>query len=154
MTLLYVTIAVFAGIALFMPKRLSALEVYTSVLFALTLNLTIDLIMNLHLNLYGYFKKGIDPAGYWIVYAIAPLVTFIFLNGLTHMKSKKSKVAYTLGWSAFSIAYEVFGAKPSGMLYYESWKWWYSALAYPFLFLLLAVHLALVRKCCRSSPRE
>lgn len=146
MLVLAATVFVLLLVSIFMPKTLTPAEYYFTTLFAFIFNVTTDLIVNLQWNLYTYFHIGIDFGEYLIIYVIGPCTNIIFLNYYPQKRGFPLKAAYILGWSLFSIFYEVFIGLPSGMIVYYHWKWWYSALAYPPIFIALAVHWRLMRK--------
>jgi hypothetical protein len=145
MLALGITIAVMIMIILGMPKRLTLAEYYITSLFAFLLNATADFSLNLQHDYYGYFKEGVDIEGYLIVYVIGPCINILYLNFFPRTRGIGPQVLYLLVWCLFSIAYEVYVALPNGMIYYNKWKWWYSAIAYPLLFFILAAHWSWVR---------
>ncbi|WP_019536143.1 hypothetical protein [Paenibacillus ginsengihumi] len=80
MAALGVTVLILLLLIATMPKRLSAIEYYSTTLFAFFLNATCDYCLNLQFNLYGYFEQGIDIGGYIIVYIVGPCISMLFLN--------------------------------------------------------------------------
>jgi hypothetical protein len=60
------------------------------------------------------------------------------------MKTIKSKMWYVLGWTIYSVMYEWIFVE-SGLMYYNGWKLWYSALCYPFIIIVLAWNATFVR---------
>lgn len=139
-TLLAATIVVFLIITLAMKKKIPLSSVYAAALFAIFFATLTDFIFNLQLQLYGYFNKGVDIPGYFIIYVLFPLVNIIFLNFYPSLGSLLKKGIYIAGWSVFSLGYELLSVRV-GLFYYNGWEWWYSALLYPLCFLInLAAH--------------
>ncbi len=60
MWFLWLTVIVFNLVFLFMPKKLTIIELFTTCLFAMVLQQVVDLALDLKLDLYGYFTKGIQ----------------------------------------------------------------------------------------------
>lgn len=152
MAALGVTVLILLLLVAAMPKRLSAIEYYGTTLFAFFLNATCDFCLNLQFNLYGYFEQGVDLGGYIIVYIVGPCISMLFLNFFPAEKQAWVKLLYILAWSVFSIGYETSIAFPNGMIYYTEWKWWYSGMCYPLIYVALAFNWKLVRKLL--SKRE
>jgi hypothetical protein len=71
MWLVIVTIVVFVTVIIFMPKRITWLEIYSTAWFALVFQLTVDIILDLKYDLYGYFKKGLDLEALITVFTIS-----------------------------------------------------------------------------------
>jgi hypothetical protein len=146
MITLLCTVFLLILIVIVIPKKLSLSEYYATTLFALIFNLTIDIILNIQLGYYTYFQKGADLGGYIVVYVLGPCINIIFLNFLPKNRSLILQINYVLGWSILSILYEVLIAIPSDMIVYDQWKWWLSAISYPFIFSILSFHWLLIRK--------
>ncbi|MEQ2464800.1 hypothetical protein ACTQ5K_25105 [Niallia sp. Sow4_A1] len=53
-------VILFNAIAYFIPKRLTAIELLTTTLFATFLQLVTDTFLDLKYDLYGYFRIGVD----------------------------------------------------------------------------------------------
>ncbi|WP_187297998.1 CBO0543 family protein [Paenibacillus mucilaginosus] len=154
MMALGITVIILIAIIVAMPKKLSLIEYYCTSLFAFLLNATSDFSLNLQFKLYGYFQPGVDIGGYVIVYIIGPCISTLFLNYFPVNRSVLIKLFYIIAWSLFSILYEIFIALPSGMIYYNGWKWWYSGLLYPVLFLILVADWKLVRNMLKHHLRS
>ncbi|WP_308639561.1 CBO0543 family protein [Paenibacillus silvisoli] len=150
MWLLIVTVIVFNAIFLFMPKRLTPIELFSTCMFAMVLQQLVDLAFDLKLDWYGYFAPGVQWAYYIAILGIYPAVNAIFLNYYQFMKSKAQKFWYLVGWCIFAVVYEWLAIK-SGYFYYHQWKVWYSAISYPFLYMILLLVLKTVRALVRTS---
>lgn len=138
MLFLILTVILFNLFALFMPKRMSMIEIITTCLFALHLQTIFDVYLDLKYGWYGYFQKGADWGTLIFVYGIYPAINLIYLNYFPGGKSWMRKTLYIAAWSIFALIYEVLFLW-SGTFYYNGWKLWYSAICYPFL--LIALYL-------------
>lgn len=128
-----------------MPKRLSHLEIWVTIWFAGFLQCLADAVFDLGFNLYGYFAKGFQWESLIVVFGIFPAVSTIFLNYYPFNGKTSMKIHYIVGWTAFSIMFEIASVK-SGYFYYDGWKWWYSASCYPVLLYILVWDLKVIRK--------
>ncbi|TCN20532.1 CBO0543 family protein [Mesobacillus foraminis] len=143
--LVYVCFAIFNAAALVIPKKLSNIEIYATTFFAFTYGVTIDMILDLHYGLYGYFEEGFQWLGLLGIVLYFPSISILFLN-LYPLENKTSKkIIYIIAWTLFSITFEWF-CLHTHFFYYNGWKIWYSALAYPVIFSILLLNLKLVRK--------
>lgn len=144
------SIIVFNVWFLFMPKRLTSIEIFSTCLFAMVLQQLVDLTLDLKLDWYGYFSKGIQWMYLIAIIGIYPAVNAIFLNYYQYMKNGTSKFWYVIGCSMFAVVYEWLAVK-SGYFYHNQWKLWHSAITYPFLYLILLLVLKWVRKMVNHS---
>ncbi|MGD6942885.1 CBO0543 family protein [Cytobacillus gottheilii] len=128
-----------------MPKKLTFIEIFSTCLFAMVLQQVVDLALDLKLDLYGYFTKGIQWRYLIPIFGIYPAVNAIFLNYYQYMKNFTQKFMYLMGCSIFSVVYEALAIK-SGYFYHHHWELWYSAIAYPLLFVFLLLVLKWVRR--------
>lgn len=135
-----------------MHKRLTFIEMFATTLFAMTLQDNVDMVLDLKLDWYGYFDKGVQWETYIVIFGIYPAITLIFLNYYPNDKAIR-KIIYVLAWSIFAVVYE-WAAMQSGYFYHNQWKLWYSAISYPILFWVLALVLQLVRQAVKkvTSP--
>lgn len=145
MWFLLLTIAVFNLVFTIMPKKLTMIELFSTCLFAMVLQQVVDLALDLKLDLYGYFSKGIQWRYLIPIFGIYPAVNAIFLNYYQYMRNAAEKFFYIVGCSIFSVVYELLAIE-AGYFYHHYWKIWYSAISYPFLLLMLVLLLKLVRK--------
>ncbi|MBS4172139.1 hypothetical protein [Bacillus sp. FJAT-49736] len=146
MWILIYIIFIIADIAVFLvPKKLSKSEFYTTSIFAVLFGISVDEVLDLHLNLYGYFKHGFQWQGFIGSFLYFIPTSFFFLNFFPEKKSWKYKVLYFLVWVIFSLCFE-WCCLQTSFLYYNGWKLLYSALVYPIIFLCLIGNLKLFRK--------
>jgi hypothetical protein len=103
---LIVSIIIFNGVALAIPKKLTRIETYGSSIFVLLLQLITDVILGLKYNLYGYFKEGIEVVTFLTFFLIYPSFTIIVLNYFPFHKNLKSKILYIFGITLFCLFYE------------------------------------------------
>ncbi|MEH7336449.1 hypothetical protein V7161_27875, partial [Neobacillus drentensis] len=61
--LVYLAFGIFNIVAILIPKKLSKIEIYATSFFAFTYGVTVDMILDLHYNLYGYFEEGFQWLG-------------------------------------------------------------------------------------------
>lgn len=127
------------------PKHLSRIEVYATSFFAYALGLTTDVVLDLHYDLYGYLSSGFQWLSMLAIIMYFPSVSFLFLNFFPFHKRLRSKITYILIWSVFSVGIEWLTLQ-TDFFYYNGWKLWYSAVLYPFIFLILVCNLKLVRR--------
>ncbi|WP_248925982.1 CBO0543 family protein [Paenibacillus hamazuiensis] len=145
MLFLYISVIVLNAAAYWIPKKLTKQELYITTIFAYVLQWLTDMILDLKYDLYGYFGKGFNWPSLLVVYGIFPAVNILYLNLYPYGRSVGRKVLYIFGWTAFTLLYEVVALK-SGWFYYNGWKLWYSAIADPVLFVMLGVHLKIIRR--------
>lgn len=132
---LIASLVTFYVIAIWIPKRISWLQIWSTSLFSLVVESMSDMTLDLKLNLFGYIAPGDQWSGFLPIF-IYPPVNTIFLNYYPYESSKFEKLVYIVGWTAFCLAYEV-AALRSGFFYYKKWKLWYSAFCYPVLLLMV-----------------
>lgn len=142
---LAISIILFNAIAIFIPKRLKAYEMFSASTFVMLLQVVTDVVLNLKYHLYGYFNPGIDLAYYITLLGIFPAFTIIMLNYFPFNKSIKSKVNYILTVTIFCLCFEFLSLK-TRYLYYVSWTIWRSAIAYPIAIIVIALYLYVLRK--------
>ncbi|GKU25496.1 hypothetical protein CFB3_06250 [Clostridium folliculivorans] len=66
---------IFNSLAILMPKKLNNLEILDISIFTLLLQISVDLILDIKFNLYGYFNEGVD---------LISFITFIFRSMLSY----------------------------------------------------------------------
>jgi hypothetical protein len=131
--------------AYFVPKKLSKIENYTTSIFALLFGINVDMVLNLKYKLYGYFGPGFQWLGLIGEFLYFIAINILFLNLYPYSKSSKVKIAYILIWSASSTLVEWLIEKTEFFNHHQ-WQLSYSALAYPFIFGFLILHLKYVRR--------
>ncbi|WEG10980.1 hypothetical protein PU629_12415 [Pullulanibacillus sp. KACC 23026] len=146
MWLLVISAFLLPGIVWLMPKKIPRLYLYATTGVATYFQLLTDVFLHIELNWYGYFNPV--PRSEWQTLWLVPIyfsIDPIFLNFYPYKKGMKRQILYMIGWSLFSTAYEWL-ASQLGIFYHNKWKLYDSAIAYPFLFLLLRLQLWLVMK--------
>lgn len=136
MLFLIFTVIVLNCLIVFAPKKLSAIELIVTTLFAMYLEAIVDIYLDLKYDLFGYFFKGVDWRSLLYLFGIYPAINLLFLNFFPFRRSFHRKFLYILGWTIFSVLYELFFLW-SGTFYYRKWSIWYSAMIYPGLFIML-----------------
>jgi hypothetical protein len=134
-------------------KRLSNIEIYATTFFALYLDLLTDVFLAFKYHLFGYFSEGIEWVTAPYIIVTYSSVSYLFLNYFPYKKDRLKQLFYFLGWTLFSIIYEK-AAQSTKLFFYHEWKLWYSAILYPFLFLLLLINLKLIRRFIRQIERK
>jgi hypothetical protein len=142
------SIIIFSGIAFFMPKRISKLEMYASSLFVLFLEYLANYIFDFIEEFYGYFKPGTDIKTFIVVVGIYPAINIIFLNYFPYKGKLFNKLIYILGVSLFSLFYEWLSLK-SKYFYHSTWNLYFSLISYPILFVIIVLNLKVIRNLYR-----
>ena len=143
--LVYLAFGIFNIAAFLIPKKLSKIEIYANSFFAFTYGVTIDMILDLHYNLYGYFEPGFQWLGLFAIFLYFPSISILFLNLYPSKSNKGKKILYIFAWTVFSLAFEWF-CLHTKFYYLNGWKLWYSAISYPIIFSILLLNLKLVRR--------
>ncbi|WP_160725602.1 CBO0543 family protein [Bacillus sp. USDA818B3_A] len=143
--LVFLAFGIFNLAAILIPKKLNKIEIYATSFFAFTYGVTVDMILDLHYNLYGYFEEGFQWLGLIAIFMYFPSISVLFLNLYPLKSNKGGKIFYILAWTVFSLAFEWF-CLHTKFYYQNGWKLWYSAIAYPIIFLILLINLRFVRR--------
>ncbi|WP_419180451.1 CBO0543 family protein [Bacillus salipaludis] len=122
---------------------------YTSGIFASFLAAISDIYLDIKLDFYGFFSEGVDWLYLPIFIIIYPAASILLLNFYPFQKSLFHKIIYILGCTLFTTVFEYI-ALHNKVFYYHQWKLWYSITCYPFLFLILLLHLKLIRKLMKG----
>lgn len=126
-------------------KRLSKLEILSTLLFAVILAFTTDNILAIKYHLYGYFgPEDVAYKDFIITLGLYPVINILFLNYYPLKKPFMLQVIYLLIWSFFALGYEWLAVQ-TGLFYHSGWKFWYSVPSYPLLFLILLGNLRFIR---------
>lgn len=133
-----------------MPKHLTKKEMFATVCFALALQQTVDIYLALKFNFYGYFGGGVRYITLFAILGIYPAVNLLYLNFFQICRGVWSKVVYIALWSSFAVFYEWLSVK-TGFFYHQHWRYWYSAIIYPVLFLTLNAALWVYRRIGNKS---
>ncbi|MFD1739631.1 CBO0543 family protein [Bacillus salitolerans] len=134
----------FIMVAYWIPKNLSKPEIYAISNFSILLGFVTDITFDLKYNWYGYFTSGVQFAGFLPILILFPTSGVIFMNFYPSNQSLKNKLLYIFFWTIFCLIFE-FLSILSGYFYHNEWRYWYSAITYPFLFLLHLLHLTFFR---------
>jgi hypothetical protein len=80
MLTLIIIVVLFNGFAIFIPKRMTGIEIAATSLFAMYLQVNNDVFLDLKFHLYGYFQKGLDFRSLIYLLGIYPAVNIVYLN--------------------------------------------------------------------------
>ncbi|WP_449620450.1 CBO0543 family protein [Robertmurraya sp. Marseille-Q9965] len=149
MLLLIFSVIAFCAIAIFVPKRISGIEIVTTTLFALYLETMTNVFLDIKYHLYGYFTQGVNWKTLLYAIFIYGPVSIVFLNYFPYKKKFKSKIIYIAAWSIFAYVYEILFLW-SGTFYYHGWKFWYSVILYPILYVILVAFHKYVKRLLRK----
>ncbi|MBP1948648.1 CBO0543 family protein [Virgibacillus litoralis] len=145
MIFLLVSVAVFNLAAILIPKNISWIEIYGTILISIVLHLLIDTFLDLKYDLYGYFDKGVDFKTLIFTFGIYPAVNIIIVNLYPLVHGILSKSLYILILTIFALSYEV-ALLNVNIFYHNEWRLWYSAIVYPFLLILLFLNRKLLKR--------
>jgi hypothetical protein len=123
--LLIASMLSFNGVAYFMPKVISRLQMFVSFFTSMMLLLEFDSYVDFKYNLYGYFDKGIDWRGGVATFGIIPAVVIIFLNLFPYNKPILNKIIFLFSCMIYCVIYEIISVK-IGFFYWNGWKLWWS----------------------------
>lgn len=101
--------------------------------------LLVDTIMATKYQFYLLDKPGIQIPpliGQIVLYASTNV---IILNLFPYEKPIRSKGLFILTFTLLAVGFELLSYK-FGLIKYNEWKPWYSAISYPFLIYLLVIH--------------
>jgi hypothetical protein len=145
MILLITMTVVFILCLIFLPKRIPIIEIYTTALFSTFLAALADVFLDVKLDLYGFFNKGVDWEYILIFLIIYPVWGFVVMNYYPFHKSVLSKLIYIAIWTFITGLCE-YVALHTVAYYYNGWKLLYSILCYPFIYFLLVLNVRFTRK--------
>lgn len=94
--LVFLAFLIFNIIAYLIPKKLNKIEIYSTSIFAYAFGLTVDLILDLHYGLYGYFKEGFQWSGLLAMLLYFPCINILFLN-FTRLNALR-RLKYYIYW--------------------------------------------------------
>ncbi|MCQ6280085.1 CBO0543 family protein [Bacillus sp. EB600] len=136
MLILIIIVVLFNVIAIFIPKRLTGIEIAATSLFAMYLQVNADVFLDLKYHLYGYFQKGPDFRSLIYLLGIYPAVNIVYLNYFPYKKKVINKLIYLLAWEVVACVMECIFLWTK-TYYYNNWKLAYSLLMYPSIYLTL-----------------
>ncbi|RDU35976.1 hypothetical protein DRW41_15390 [Neobacillus piezotolerans] len=141
-----VTVAIISIICIFLiPKRLSVMEMYTTSLFASLFGVVTDLFLGVKLNLYGYLNKRVDWEYFLILLFVYPAANILYLNFYPHSGGVLKKALYII-LSTCIVGLMEYISIQTNVFNYRGWNIWYSLIAYPIIFIILALNLKVIRK--------
>lgn len=143
------TIAIIGPITIYMNKRLSLAEMYTTIVFSLFVQTLVDTYASFEFNAWGFFEvETAEFKSLWIILGIYPFFAAMIINWFPYQASWWKKAMYLLGWSAFSTGYEWLAIKV-GIMWHIKWNLYYSFLLYPAIYYMLTVHIRMYRRIKR-----
>ncbi|MFC4560199.1 CBO0543 family protein [Virgibacillus kekensis] len=144
MVFLLISVVVFLAVTFLAPKKIKRSELYAVALFSIVLGFVTDITADLKYNVYGYIKPGVQFTGFLPILILFPTAGILYMNFFPFNKAFVLKLRYTFFWTIFCLTFEFLSIK-SGYFYHNGWKYWHSALTYPFLFWLHILHLRFFR---------
>ncbi len=141
---LFANIIILNMVVFFMKKRLSKIDYYTTVFFALFLNSFVDVFLDFKYDLYGFFRHGVDWQYSFILFGVLPQASIIFINYYPFSGGKLQQVKYILQTSILFTMWEWITSY-TWVFYYNGWNPMYSLLCYPLIFLILVLNYHFVR---------
>lgn len=145
MTFLIFSVIFFIITTLLVPKKLPRNELYAIALFSIVIGFFTDITLDLKYHMYGYFSPGVQFGGFLPILLLFPTSGILFMNFYPYKKTLIKKLIYISCWIIFCLIFEYLSVK-SGYFYHVTWKYWYSFITYPFLFLVHLIHLRLYRR--------
>ncbi|MBP2242751.1 hypothetical protein J2Z40_003331 [Cytobacillus eiseniae] len=150
--LVYAFFIILNIIAYLIPKKLTKAENYVTSIFALLFGISVDLVLNLKYELYGYFGPGFQWWGFIGEFLYFIPINILFLNSLPSSHRIGKILIYIIIWSLSSVALESLIIK-TDFFNYNNWHLWYSAVIYPFVFFILYLQFKYVRKLMKISDQ-
>jgi len=80
MVFLIILMIVLNLFAFLMPKKFSGIEMLCTTLFAMYLELIVNLFLDIKYDLFGYFTKGVDRKSLYYLFGIYPAINILFIN--------------------------------------------------------------------------
>lgn len=145
MTFLFSIIGLSITLAWFIPKRITRLQNYGSILFVICLQMIVDLILDLKLNLYTYFNVGFDYETFFFILGIYPPITILLVNTYPYESEGNIKAVHIIIWSCISLILEAIFLY-LGLFQYINWHIYLSALSYPIIFSLVMLNVWFMRR--------
>lgn len=128
-----------------MPKRMSYSEMYVTSLFAYGLGVTVDLFFEFKFGLYYLSGKGVQYTPVIASIILYSLLNILIINFYPYKKTILRKFLYIIFCSLLSLFGE-YMAVTFGLIKYSGWKWYFSAVSYPMIILVLLWNRQFVRK--------
>lgn len=143
MTFFFILLVTLILICFFTERKVSWLEIYSSIFFADLLRLKVDSYFAYKLNYYYYFDGGISYLAIFFT-VLYGSVNYLVINWYPYEANKGTKVLYILSWTAWSIFIESISLV-TGFFNYNTWTLLYSAIWYPFLVIVLLLNVKILR---------
>jgi hypothetical protein len=137
----------------FMQKRLPRIYYYATVIFALTFEETVNIYLDLKLDLYGFFRHGIDWEYLFIMVGIIPQANMIFINYYPFAGGAFRKVRYIL-ISAILFTIWEWITSFTWVFYYNGWKPWHSLLCYPVILWIMVLNAQYARHLLKRAALD
>jgi hypothetical protein len=128
----------------FMQKRLPRLYYCATVIFALVFEEIVNGYLDLKLDLYGFFWRGVDWEYLYIVVGVIPQANIIFINYYPFAGGTFRKVRYVLIAAILFTIWEWITSF-TWVFYYNTWKTWHSLLCYPVILWIMVLNAQYVR---------
>ncbi len=135
----------------FIPKRVSRIELYSTALFASLFGTLSDLFLDVKYDWYGYFKKGVDWAALPSLILFYPALCMTFINFYPYNQSLMNKIIYLIGFSILSVILEYIAIQTE-LFYHNEWKLIYSAICYPFVYMILLLNARVSKMFVNHTP--
>ncbi|MDG5789265.1 hypothetical protein QA612_17535 [Evansella sp. AB-P1] len=145
---LILAIIIFNTIAFKTNKRLTGNQILHIWMFTIALIQTFDIIVDYKYHGYWYFTKNIDWAGLLPNTLLIAPVNMMFLNWYPLKQPITKHIQYITIWVLAILIYELIALLPHpwGYFHYGWWKFTYSILFDPILFLTILGYYKFVQK--------
>jgi len=151
---LYVSVLTFNSIAILTKKKLQPIVYYASIFWGLFTSEFTDRWTD-KWDWYGFFEpQVIDWQTTLIILGIYPAATVLLINWYPYERTITAKVAYVLAWSVFSAVFEYTFYLVGYEHFHSGWKWWYSAISYPFLYGILFIQVWFVKRLINKGATK
>ncbi|HZG55347.1 CBO0543 family protein [Paenibacillus sp.] len=131
----------FNAVALRMKRRLPVVDIYATVMFAMFVDVLVDLYASFVFHAWGFFEpKKVEFTALWIIFGIYIPSAAMIVNWYPYHSTWRRKLGYLLLWSAFSTVYE-WAALHYGIIWHQNWNLFYSFLLYPAIYYMLIAQL-------------
>ncbi|MDP4086241.1 MAG: CBO0543 family protein [Bacillota bacterium] len=102
-----IIILIFNTITIFMRKRIRISEIYTTVTFALLIDVIADTYASARFKAWEFFSvEKIELSALLIIFGIYPAIAAIIINWYPYQSLWWKKFFCLIGWAIFSTAYE------------------------------------------------
>lgn len=146
----FFTIVLILAVAVISVRKLRFIDVNVMIMIV-ALVMSCDMFFCKHLHLYTYIS--IEYKGwysFWVNLFTIPLLGLIFIKFIP--KNIKRVVIYIIIWTMIGTAFELFIAKPLGIVLYPKWNVLrYSPIGYILVFSLVYIYYRLLLKYCKNT---